>query len=396
MTKLSNAQKQTLNDLVSEGSLGKSRFSFNEATLKSLAARGLVEFHKHRVAISRAGCEGIGHNYDHMCEVANERLAKLIASRYVSDESIVATLEELQGYAERYCFNNIDTLTTAFIAVGGTIVTEEVVTETEAEVVTETEVEVANEVYIVRKLIMGRDGYPLGILDIEVPTDGGEQIGDDNAHIKVGHGMASLVETDDPAATRPATTSDVAAVGGDQDRPQAEETIPAPVGKISARADISMTNCISGRFRGKIKFWNEDEGSNEGYGKISAEYGELYFRRQNLRYVDTPLSVGDTVTFRIWESTSISSIQSRAVDILVDGKTPAPRPVNPVTAAAVEAARQSEVRRKNLLAQHRAHEQARRDARHRTQNTTSVTHTAGEGYDIDDDAGIYTSLVCPF
>ena len=355
MIKLSNAQIAFLAKITKWDSLLVRTANKKEIiTGNSLAAKGLLVKKVESVRYIRyslpsapeAQAEVVAEEVvTESVEVANERLAKLIASRYVQEESICATLEELQVYGEEHHFNNIDTLTTAFIAVGGTVV-DEVVTD---EVVTD---EVVTDEVVTDA-------------DIEVPTDGGEQTGGSNAHIKVGHGMASLVETDDPASTRDAATSDVAAVGGDQDRPQAEETVGAAVGQISARADISMTNCISGRFQGKIKFWNEDEGSNEGYGKISAEYGDLYFRRQNLRYVDTPLSVGDTVTFRIWESTSISSIQSRAVDILVDGKTPAPRPVNPVTAAAVEAARQSEVRRKKLLAQSRAHEQARRDARRR-------------------------------
>jgi len=366
MTKLSNAQIAFMEKITKWDSLLVITASKKEIiTGNSLAAKGLLVKKVESVRYIRYSIPTAPEAEAEVVTETEVEVANEVASRYVQEESICATLEELQVYGEEHHFNNIDTLVAAYIAVGGIIVTEEVVTEevVTEEVVTES-VEVANEFYIVRKLIMGRDGYPLGILDIEVPTDGGEKIGDDNAHSQDGN-VASLVETDDPAATRDAITSDVAAVGGHQTEagPQAEETVGAAVGQISARADISMTNCISGRFEGTVKVWNEDK----GYGYISAEYapeyGELYFRRENLRRINTPLSVGDTVTFRIWE-TSTSS-QAKAVDILVDGKTPAPRPVNPVTAAAVEKARQSEVRRIEILAQSRAREQARRDARHR-------------------------------
>lgn len=78
----------------------------------------------------------------------------------------------------------------------------------------------------------------------------------------------------------------------------------------------------AGRDCGHVTRWDAEK----GYGYIRvAIYGELYFRRENLRHLSMPLAVGDQVTFCIKESMGEYKAQPKALDIVTEGYIPPAR-----------------------------------------------------------------------
>lgn len=117
------------------------------------------------------------------------------------------------------------------------------------------------------------------------------------------------------------------------------------------------------RKTGTVKFWN----AAHGYGYIrTADGHEFYVQQRNLRHLSMPLRKGDTVTFTVALTIAENSGQPRALDVMVDGYTPAAKPAHVVAEAILKAAqdekqadRDSRARRRDQKA---AQDKANREA----------------------------------
>jgi hypothetical protein len=193
--KLSAAQITMLrNELAPAGSEGRS-FVSNISTGNALITKGMAEQVKGRysantIVITPAGCEAIGLDYNDVISAQLKKAAKREMIAYVTEESVVATEAELIAWTGWDA--DPQYLIDAYIAAGGEMIVE----ETDAPVIEETS---ALSPYIAcacgqllapnegpmcptckgnggkprenRQLIMGCDGYPIGILDTAASED---------------------------------------------------------------------------------------------------------------------------------------------------------------------------------------------------------------------------------
>jgi hypothetical protein len=128
----------------------------------------------------------------------------------------------------------------------------------------------------------------------------------------------------------------------------------APVTAVDAMAEApAMEPAAPNLHKGVIASFN----SQKGYGYIAAKEGSYYFNARNLKYLGMPVSARDEVTFRIQESTGENPGMPRAVDILVNGFVPAPRPAYDRTPLADEAKQTGEAGRRARTAQRQYRQQ---------------------------------------